>query len=219
MMNHDTFAAYYADIASSYDERYEDSERQDDLDELHERIADLFANHKVLELGCGTGYWTETLACSAESVLAIDTSPEMLALARERVDAASVEFQQGDAFALPDDMAGRFTACFAGFFWSHVKREDQEKYLKYLRAKLGKDVLLVLVDDNFMEEDEETPPIARTDLEGNTFQIFATPSGNRFEVLRNYPADSSLRKRFASHAREVRIERLEHYWMLTGRLK
>ncbi|HEY1044342.1 MAG TPA: class I SAM-dependent methyltransferase [Telluria sp.] len=215
-MNHDTFAAYYADIAATYDSRYEAGERQDDLDELHERIADLFANHKVLELGCGTGYWTETLACSAESVLAIDSSPEMLALARERVDAASVEFQQGDAFELPD-MAGCFTACFAGFFWSHVRREDQEKYLKQLRAKLGKDVLLVLIDDNFIEED--TPPIARTDLEGNTFQIFATPSGNRHEVLRNYPADSSLRKRFASHVREVRIERLDHYWMLTGRLK
>ena len=185
-------------------------------DELHERVADLFAGHKVLELGCGTGYWTETLACSAESVLAIDTSPEMLALARARVDAASVEFQQGDAFALPD-MVGRFTACFAGFFWSHVKREDQEKYLKQLRAKLGKEVLLVLIDDNFVEE--ATPPIARTDLDGNTFQIFATPSGNRHEVMRNYPADSSLRKRFASHVREVRIERLEHYWILTGRLK
>ncbi|MFD2366010.1 class I SAM-dependent methyltransferase [Pseudoduganella sp. GCM10020061] len=215
-MNQDTLAAYYADIATTYDSRYEDADRQDDLDELHERIAELVSNHKVLELGCGTGYWTETLACSADSVLAIDSSPEMLEMARQRVDAASVEFQQADAFALPD-MAGRFTACFAGFLWSHIKREDQEKYLKQLRARLGKDVLLILVDDNFMEE--QTPPIARTDLEGNTFQIFTAPSGKRYEVLRNYPADSSLRKRFASHVREVRIERLDHYWMLTGRLK
>ncbi|HEU4850559.1 MAG TPA: class I SAM-dependent methyltransferase [Telluria sp.] len=217
-MNQDTLAAYYADIATTYDSRYEDDARQDELDELHERVADLFANHKVLELGCGTGYWTETLACSAESVLALDNSPAMLALARERVDAASVQFEQGDAFALPD-MTGRFTAIFAGFLWSHVMREDQEKYLKQLRAKVGKDVVLVLIDDNFMEDDEEAPPIARTDLEGNTFQIYAAPSGQRYEVLRNYPADSSLRKRFAPHASNVRIERLEHYWMLTCRLK
>lgn len=214
-MNTD-LTAYYTDIAPDYDRRYEDIDREDELDELHERLAELFSNHKVLELGCGTGYWTETLACSADSVHAIDNNAAMLAQARARIDAGSVSFEQADAFNLPD-MTGRFTACFAGFLWSHVKREDQEKYLKQLRTKLGKDILLVLIDDNFVED--ETPPVARTDLEGNTFHIFTGPSGVRHEVLRNYPADSSLRKRFATHAREVRIERLDHYWMLTGRLK
>ena len=216
-MIQDNLAAFYADLAATYDRIYDEPELQDELDEVQDHIAGLFEGHKVLELGCGTGFWTDTLSYVAESVLAIDSSAEMLALARERgLDPAVVRFEQADAFALPE-LGGPFTACFAGFFWSHVKREQQDKLLKQLRARLGKDALLVILDENYVEE--ESAPIARTDLEGNTYHIYTGPSGERYEVLRNYPADSSLRKRFAAHARELRIERLEHYWLLTCRLK
>lgn len=216
-MTSTTLAAYYADIAAIYDRIHDEPARQEELDELQEHVAELFDGHKVLELGCGTGFWTDTLSYVAESVVAVDSSPEMLALARGRLlDPAVVRFEQADALALPD-IGGPFTACFAGSFWSHVKREEQDKFLKLLRSRLAKDALLVIVDENFVED--ETAPVARTDLEGNTYHMIAGPSGQRHEVLRNYPADSSLRKRFASHAREVRIERLEHYWMLTCRLK
>ena len=123
-------AQYYAVNAATYDAGYDTEEFQDDLEELHERVEDLLAGHKVLELACGTGYWTETLAGVAESVLATDINPAMLTLAEAReLDDEVVEFRLADALALPDDL-GSFTACFAGFWWSHVKREQQEAFLK-----------------------------------------------------------------------------------------
>ena len=49
-----------------------------------------------LEIGCGTGKNTEWLIQKATNVLAIDLSPGMLKKAKEKVNAANVEFRQAD---------------------------------------------------------------------------------------------------------------------------
>ncbi|HEV7816494.1 MAG TPA: methyltransferase domain-containing protein [Janthinobacterium sp.] len=210
-------AKYYAHSAQEYDRVYDKPERQDDLDELQEKVAELLRGHRVLEIACGTAYWTETIAATAASVLATDINPEMLELAKARgLDAGKVTFSLADAFDLPADI-GTFTACFAGFWWSHVKREDQERFLGQLRSKLGKDVMLVMIDSSYV--DGSSTVIARTDLEGNTYQIRNTADGTRYEVLKNFPSDSALRKKLGASVREIRILRLEYYWLLSCRLK
>ena len=189
----DQLAKYYATIAQQYERVYDKPERQEDLEVLRDKVADVLEGHTVLELACGTGYWTEVIAETADSVLATDINDEMLALAQARELPDTVTFAKMDAFKLPDDLAGKFTAVFAGFWWSHVKREDQDKYLKQLRSKLGKDIMLVLIDNSYV--DGSSTVIARTDLEGNTHQFRTTDAGERYEVLKNFPSDSHLRKK------------------------
>jgi cyclopropane fatty-acyl-phospholipid synthase-like methyltransferase len=208
-------ATYYAKLADKYDQDYATAEQQSDLAELHKRVSEVLAGHRVLELACGTGHWTEQYAASAESVLATDINSAMLEQVKAKGLPDNVQFRLMDAF--DPDIQGGFTACFAGFWWSHVKREEQEYLLAMLRKKLGKDVLLVLLDDCHVESDSTT--IARTDLEGNTFQLRTLPNGERYEVLKNYPTDSALKKRFAESVKEIRILRSENFWMLTGRFK
>lgn len=210
-------AAYYARRADTYEDVYGKPECQADLAILHERVRDTLHGQRVLELACGTGYWTAQYAATAESVLATDINPEAIALAQAKnFPADKVRFALADAFALqlPEE---QFSACFAGFWWSHVKRQEQTAYLEYLRGKLGKDKLLVLVDNVYVEGSSTS--IARTDLEGNTYQIRTLADGERFEVLKNFPTDSALRKRMSAVVKDIRIVRLEHYWMLTCRFK
>jgi ubiquinone/menaquinone biosynthesis C-methylase UbiE len=61
---------------------------------------------RVLEIGCGTGEFSRLLARRAESVLAIDLSPQMirLAAARSRLY-PNIDFVRGDVMTcqLPDD--------------------------------------------------------------------------------------------------------------------
>lgn len=209
---------YYTAIADDYDDFYEEEVLQDDLDAIQETVAELFDGHDVLELGCGTGHWTDTLSYVAKSVHAIDINEAMLEWARDRdLDPDVVTFEQRDCWDLPDDIKGKYTAVLAAGFWSHVPKEDQEKFLKMLKAKLGTEVVLMLIDDNFVEG--ETLPIAKTDLEGNTYLIPSDADGERYEVLKNFPADSALKKRFANHGKEVRIKRYDYFWTLTCRLK
>src|SRR3954470_23484715 len=63
---------------------------------------------QVLEIGCGTGRFSRLLAARAEKVLAIDLSPQMIRLARERSRLhANIDFVEADAMSyhLP---AGQF---------------------------------------------------------------------------------------------------------------
>lgn len=210
-------AEFYAKSASSHDRVYDKPERQEDLAEMRELVANTLRGHVVLELACGTGYWTRIIAETADSVVATDINPEMIEMAKLRaLPADKVQLRVADAFDLPADL-GSFTAIFIGFWWSHVQRADQERFLAQLSKKIGKDMMLVLLDDCYVEGSSDT--VARTDLEGNTFQIRTAADGERYEIPKNYPSDSGLRKKLGSSVREIRITRLEYYWLLTCRLK
>lgn len=54
----------------------------------------------VLELGCGTAYFTRELASTGARITAIDISPELLAAAREQCFARNVHFEIQNAYAL-----------------------------------------------------------------------------------------------------------------------
>lgn len=80
--------------ASSYDT---DSNRTRDLDATVLRSSGPDVNGlDVLELGCGTGKNTSWLAERARSVIGLDASAGMLAVARQRVSAPSVRFLEHD---------------------------------------------------------------------------------------------------------------------------
>ncbi len=70
-------------------------------------IADLIGRapiHALLDLGTGTGRMLELLAPRAARAVGIDQSPQMLALARDRLEKAAlrnVQLRQGDIYALP----------------------------------------------------------------------------------------------------------------------
>lgn len=208
---------YYAKSAGLLGQAYEQAERQQDLAQLREQVAELLRGHVVLELGCGAGYWTDVIADSADSVLATDTNATLVEMASQRsLPAGKVSFRVADALDLPADI-GEFTAVFAGGLWSRLVRDEQERFLEHLKKRVGRDVLLVLLDETYVDGESET--IARTDAQGNTFQIVAAPDGTRYELPKNYPTDSALRKRLANAVREIKIARTEYYWLLSCRLK
>jgi ubiquinone/menaquinone biosynthesis C-methylase UbiE len=59
---------------------------------------------RVLELGCGTGYFTRELVRSGADVVAIDVSPELLEIARANYSGRNVryEIQNASALSYPD---------------------------------------------------------------------------------------------------------------------
>ena len=100
---------YYRERADEYDEwflrkgRYFRGEkhRQDWLSELDEVRQNLKLSNpggKILELACGTGLWTELLAQAADSMVAVDSSPEAIELNRRRNSGKNIKFIKADLF-------------------------------------------------------------------------------------------------------------------------
>ena len=54
----------------------------------------------VLELGCGTGYFTRELARSGADIVAIDVSPDLLEVAKANSSAPNVRYEIQNAYAL-----------------------------------------------------------------------------------------------------------------------
>jgi len=206
---------YYAQRAAHYDEIYQRPKCQTELAGVTLQLQQLLKDKKVLEVACGTGYWTERYAAYASEVLATDVSNEVLAIARakqghEHSAAKQVSYQLADAFALPN---GDFNACVAGCWWSHIKRSEQSTFLAGVQTTCGSGAVFVMFDNCYVEG--ESTPIARTDVEGNTYQIRQLPDGSRHEIIKNFPTDSTLRKKLALHAQNIRIVRGTYYWMLS----
>lgn len=75
---------YYARRAQEYERIYAKPERQEDLRTLRSIVEETFRGKHVLEIACGTGYWTEILARSARTVTAVDINEVVLDIARTK---------------------------------------------------------------------------------------------------------------------------------------
>ena len=200
---------YYAARAPIYDEVYLRPERQVDLDELRRRIPGWFAGCSVLEVACGTGWWTQLIARVAARMTATDAVAEPLAFARLRPGVQRVSFVQADAFALPDSL-GTFDAAFAGLWISHVPVERRREFLAGLHARLVPAACVVLIDNT--EAQCERLPIVERDAAGNTYQRRTLPDGTAHRVLKNFPAEEELRALVAAGGASARYWRGDHFW-------
>ena len=171
----------------------------------------MLGRRRVLEVACGTGYWTAQLARSAEHVLATDVGDEVLAVARERALPAQVAtFARADAFGL-DRVDGRFDAAFAGFWWSHVPRARLPRFLSGLHARLERPARVLLVDNRYVEG--SSTPISRTDGAGDTYQHRRLADGTTHEVRKNFPSPADVRRIIdAAGAATLEIGESTHFW-------
>jgi demethylmenaquinone methyltransferase/2-methoxy-6-polyprenyl-1,4-benzoquinol methylase len=99
----------------------------------------------VLELACGTGLWTQHLAALHRRVVAIDASPETIALNRARCGADNVEYVVADVFSWVPP-ASAFDAVFFGFWLSHVPPGRFEAFWATVRSALKPEGRVFFVD-------------------------------------------------------------------------
>lgn len=212
-MPHDQLAmqSYYSARAPEYDQIYLRPERQSDLTAIQSWLPPKFSDAKVLEVACGTGYWTQFIAPVAAHVLAIDVAPETLAIARSRISAQEVMFLTGDAYALPIDN-GKFDVAFAGFWFSHVPKARRRKFLLGISACLRPGARVVFLDNLYVGG--SSSPITNYDQEGNSFQTRRLADGSAHQVLKNFPNENELLDCLTGLGECISFTRWQYYWAL-----
>lgn len=209
--------AYYARRAQEYERIYAKPERQSDLQTLHETLPSLLAGRHVLEVACGTGYWTQQVSARARTVLATDINEEVLELARQKsYPRANVTFERADTYAL-SAISGDLDAGFAAFWWSHIPKARLQAFLDQFHSKLKSDAVVVLVDNCYVEG--SSTPISRTDASGNTYQIRVLGNGDQYEVLKNFPTEWELKEVVDGVSEGFEYQRLDYYWYVRYRMK
>jgi len=215
--NVENLEAYYTRRANEYEDIYKRPDRQKDLLSLESILRSLFRDRHVLEIACGTGYWTQYIAKSASTIVATDISKEVLNLAKSKnYQSCSVTFQETDAYSL-EKVGDNFSAGFCGFWWSHVPITRRTEFLKIFHSKLNPGALVVMIDNNYVEG--SSTPVSRKDEEGNTYQVRKLKDGTRYEVLKNFPEESNLHNFFEKVGENIQINNLTYYWLLQYNLK
>jgi demethylmenaquinone methyltransferase/2-methoxy-6-polyprenyl-1,4-benzoquinol methylase len=217
MPNDIALVDYYAKRAGEYERIYEKPERQNDLAVLKKLCAQTFAGRDILEIACGTGYWTQVVSQTAKSIIATDISDEVLQIARTKKYGCETRFQKEDAFNLAVPSPTKFTAGLAMAWWSHLRRSEIKSFLSNLHRHFSSGALLAFMDNRFVPG--SNTPISRTDDEGNTYQVRTLDNGKQHEILKNFPTETEIRNLLENLAVEIRWTGLPYYWFLTYRLK
>jgi len=209
----DKLAAYYAQRAAEYERIYAKPERQAELAVVKARMRKMFTGRKVLELACGTGYWTEVIAPAAAQVTAVDINEEVLQIARtKRYPEQRVSFLQGDCYAPP--VTGRtHDALFAGFWWSHVALAKLDAFLETVVLAVSPGGFMAFLDNNYVEG--ASTPISRRDEGGNSYQQRTLEDGSLFVLKKTAPTESELIQRASRHGWGANVGLFQHYWLLT----
>lgn len=134
-MNKD-LVLYYKERAREYENIYNKPERQEDLLQATDILQEIFTGKKVLEIACGTGYWTERIAETAKTILATDINETVIEIAKNKIySRAQVSFKLMDIYHLPDEITHE--NLFGGFIFSHIKLENLNNFIdtinKYVR--------------------------------------------------------------------------------------
>jgi len=208
----DPLKTYYAARAPYYDDVYEKPERREDIAFLREHVPAALAGRTVLEVACGTGYWTQFIAPAAGAMTATDATAEPLALARARPGVQAVRFELADAYDLPASL-GRFDAAYAGLWLSHVPIGRRGEFLASLHRLLLPGARVVFLDNSEVQCIEL--PIAERDAEGNTWQHRKLRDGSIHRVLKNFPAPGELEAMIAGIGERPEHRELQNFWLFT----
>lgn len=211
------FADYYSRRAAEYDNIYKRPERQDDLGRLEAHLLEVAGGQDVLEMACGTGWWTERLARTARTITAFDSAPAVLARARERgCPPERVRFCTGDAFRL-EEVGGSYSMVMAAFLWSHIPRREIPLFLDGIARRFPDGIRVVMIDNRPVEG--SSSPTSRQDDYGNTWQRRRLGDGSEYEIIKNFPSADELTIVAGVQLSNVNIRLLDYFWVLQGDTK
>ncbi len=215
MRNQRTLQNYYHLRAQEYEEIYyrPDPIRQKELANIAADMKTVLLDRSVLEIACGTGFWTAVVAEVAERVVAIDISDEMLAIAKAKgLSNERVKFCIADAYSL-DSIKETFDAGLANFWLSHVSKSQLNDFLRGFHKKLISGAV-VFMADNIYIPGIGGELIRQSGCE-DTFKLRELSDGSKYKVLKNYYDANQLHEIFEPFSSRLKIRTGNCFWWLS----
>jgi SAM-dependent methyltransferase len=201
-------AAYYKARAPEYHETtgYGLERVDSGYAPLKKLYQDAFEGHSVLEVACGTGYWTEAIALTARSIVATDIHPDLVEATSKRLAGLThVRCQVADAYTL-STVHETFSAAFAQYWWSHIPKMMRRPFLDALHQKLRPGAL-VMFADNVEYETERTN--RRIDEHGDIYEERLLRDGSIFETIKNFASEADFRELLGDSADDIYFQEFD----------
>lgn len=213
--------AFYRRRAPEYDEwwqrqgRYDhgaDEERawQAQVDHIAAELTAFDAHGDVLELAGGTGWWTRSLAETADRLTVVDASPETLELSRERVDRPDVRYVVADLFHWQPERS--YDVVFFSFWLSHVPRARFGAFWALVASCLNPGGRVFFIDNRRDRTLRRTDPYV-FDEDGDV-QRRRLNDGSEHRVVKVYYEPSELTGHLAAEGWSAQVAGTR--WFISG---
>lgn len=206
---------YYNKRAKEYEQIYhrDDPVRQSELAKIKNLLRNSFRNKSVLEVACGTGYWTEAVAQTAKNITAVDYSVEMIQLAKTKEIKAT--FIDDDAFSLKN-VSDIFNAGLANFWFSHIPKAQINSFLNTFHKKLQPKSTVIMTDNIFNKD--IGGEIIKKYRDENSYKVRTLNDGTSFQIIKNYYNEEELNIIFKKYSSEINIHFGKYYWWIKYKL-
>lgn len=198
---------YYNLRAGEYEEIYnrDDPVRQAEQRKIAEAVKRYFDGRRVLEVACGTGYWTKLLAETAKYICAVDSSPEMLARAKAGKYGCPIDFMLEDAYGLKFK-PGYFNGGLANFWFSHIPTKAIESFMESFHRVLGPGARVFMADNVLIPG--LGGDLHRPEGSPDTFKLRKLQDGSEHLVLKNYYEPEQLLEIFSRYNSSLSSENI-----------
>ena len=191
--------SYYRSRAGEYDEWFLRQGRHDrgpeqnrrwheEVEQVRAELESFRPTGEVLELACGTGWWTAELMRYADHVTAVDASPEVLEINREKVGDERISYVRADLFTWRPDAL--YDVVFFSFWLSHVPPEDFLGFWSLVRDALRPGGRVFFIDSLKPEK-----PAVKDRPSGDPTTVRQLNDGREFRIFKTFyrPEDLSAR--------------------------
>ncbi len=211
--------AYYSARAGEYDEWFMRRGRYDhgpdlnaqwfaEVDEVRRALAAFQPGGDVLELACGTGWWTEELLKYADRLTAVDASAEVLQLNRERVG-EGVRYVQADLFAWQPDR--QYDTVFFSFWLSHVPPAQFAPFWALVQAALKPGGRVFFIDSQRSQTGTAADQTLQPDEQFE--QTRRLNDGASYTIVKVYYSPADLQARLAQLGWDAAVRRTENHFL------
>ncbi|CAN5176191.1 hypothetical protein BH09PAT1_BH09PAT1_0940 [soil metagenome] len=204
---------YYSKRAQEYEAIYHRDIpiRLKEQDSIGKEIKKFFQKKYVLELACGTGYWTKYLLGSADKVLATDINVTMLEIASQRMREPEIQFLIGDAYNPPVSFP-QFNGAMAHCWLSHIPKRKIPEFLDSMHGVLKENASVMFMDTVYRKE--LGGKLIKKKGSEDTWKRRTLENKEEFDILKNYYTKEELLNLFAAYSDDVSVTYLTHFWIV-----
>ncbi len=209
MTTDDRLVEYYRRRAGEYEEIYgwRDPDRYREQEKLATALQDSLRGRDVLEVACGTGWWTRILSESAKSIVATDLGEEVMEIAMEKEYGCPVTFQREDAYILSFQDSS-YDGGLAFSWFSHIPLDLIDSFLTEFHRVLGKGSRVFIADNVYVQG--IGGELERREGDPNTYKIRSLKDGGVFTIVKNYFSVEDLIEIFGRHVDEFSEDNVIH---------
>jgi SAM-dependent methyltransferase len=156
-----------------------------------------------------TGLWTRRLVRHADTVTAVDASPEVIELACAGLDEPKVDYVRADLFAWEPPVA--YDMCFFGFWLSHVPEARFESFWAKVGRALRPEGRVFFVDS--LPSDLASAVDHRLPDRGKETMTRRLADGREFRIVKRFYEPHALGRRLVDLGWDAQVQATAEFFI------